>query len=291
MVDQGITIVGHGSPLEASPMDPVQPTKVPSTVTGMMEFCFGSFNSTQALSVPSDIMSTIASLSINPSTSMVPCTSISTGRVVPDAKVTSTTSSRKSTSSSGCNLRPWLEHESGGLGFNPGISQERKGRGRKSLFCKSKDKARQEIVDGRQASLFRVLRVMNTPGRVLSLLCSHLIVGGLSHPSKKNLLKRLVENISPDILMLQETMGESGLVSRILGSLLLEWDFYALDTRVRSGGLETGWLRKSIRLNNAWGFTSGLAIDITYQELDKDLRILNIYVPYLERETFWENLL
>jgi exonuclease III len=63
---------------------------------------------------------------------------------------------------------------------------------------------------------------------------------GLAHPSKKASLKRLVENISLDILMLQETMGDSGVVSRILGSLLSEWDFYALDAQGRSEGLAIG---------------------------------------------------
>jgi hypothetical protein len=83
MVDQEITMAGHGSPLEASPLDPVQPTKVPSVVTGMLEFCFGSFDSIHALSIPSVIMSTMASLSINPSTSMVSCSLVSVGPTVP----------------------------------------------------------------------------------------------------------------------------------------------------------------------------------------------------------------
>jgi len=168
MVDWKIIVVNHGSVLEASPSYPVQPTKAPSVVASMPNYFFGYFDSIHALYVPSTTMSIMASLSINPSTSMVPCSLISVGLVVLDAKVTSTTSSWKSTSSNGYNLIPWPEQASGGLGFNPRISQGGKGRGRKTFFSKAKDKACQEIFDGCQDSLVMVLRVSNAPGRVLS---------------------------------------------------------------------------------------------------------------------------
>jgi len=51
----------------------------------------------------------------------------------------------------------------------------------------------------------------------------------------------MVERLQPDVILLQETMGSSGDVQKLLQTLLLGWDFLAMDARGRSGGLATGW--------------------------------------------------
>lgn len=72
--------------------------------------------------------------------------------------------------------------------------------------------------------------------KVLSFNCR-----GLASSLKKSSLKRLMERIQPDVIFLQETMGDSDSVQLALLSLLLGWDFLALDARGRSGGLAKGW--------------------------------------------------
>jgi exonuclease III len=52
---------------------------------------------------------------------------------------------------------------------------------------------------------------------------------GLAGPHKKYALHRLVESSHPDILLLQETMGEEATIIPWLRALFKNWDFVGLD--------------------------------------------------------------
>ena len=60
---------------------------------------------------------------------------------------------------------------------------------------------------------------------------------GLTIPSKKLSLKRLVDVLVHDVLLLQETMGNSDVVVGFLKYLLPYWDFHVIDVNGRSQGL------------------------------------------------------
>lgn len=121
--------------------------------------------------------------------------------------------------------------------------------------------------------------------KVLSFNCK-----GLASSHKKSSLKRLVERIQPDVIFLQETMGDCASVQKALHSLLPGWEFLAMDARGRSGGLAMGWHKARCRFINSWGCFSCLGVDIYSQELNSSFCMINIYGPYQERVVFWEKL-
>jgi exonuclease III len=66
--------------------------------------------------------------------------------------------------------------------------------------------------------------------KILSFNCR-----GLANPNKKSSLRRLVEQCSLDVILLQETLGDNLAVVKILESLLPGWMFTAVDARGCSG--------------------------------------------------------
>ena len=85
--------------------------------------------------------------------------------------------------------------------------------------------------------------------KFLSLNCR-----GLESPSKSLSLQRLLELLQPDIVILQETLGEASLIISLLEELLKGWSLFSLDSLGCSGGLAMGWNSKSIKIENSWGF-------------------------------------
>lgn len=107
----------------------------------------------------------------------------------------------------------------------------------------------------------------------------------------KRLLKRVVRYEHPNVLLLQETLGEAEEVESRLESLLPGWQFVTMDVKGRFGGLALGWNSQSVKVTNCWGLESGLGISISVPELEEVFQILNIYGPYQNRVLFWDNLL
>jgi len=73
---------------------------------------------------------------------------------------------------------------------------------------------------------------------------------GLAGPLKRPALKRVLDIEHPDVLMLQETLGEVDSVKSKLEGMLPGWVFECLDVRGRSGGLATGWNPRTVKLGN-----------------------------------------
>jgi exonuclease III len=92
--------------------------------------------------------------------------------------------------------------------------------------------------------------------------CCSFNCRGLAGPLKRPALKRVIDSEHPDILLLQETLGEGEEIKSRLISLLPGWNFETLDATGRSGGLAIGWNTHSIKISNSWGFESGLGITI-----------------------------
>ena len=64
---------------------------------------------------------------------------------------------------------------------------------------------------------------------------------GLAGPKKKSALLRVITLDHPDVILLQETLGESSIIKERLESWLPGWSFVTLDVRGRSGGMAVGW--------------------------------------------------
>jgi hypothetical protein len=100
----------------------------------------------------------------------------------------------------------------------------------------------------------------------------------------------LVESNQPDIIFLQETLGDRPTVVKVLETLFKNWSFAGTDSRGQSGGLEIGWNTHTIKLKNSWEFDSGLGLEICSADLRMVLIVINVYGPYLERMPFWDSL-
>jgi len=122
--------------------------------------------------------------------------------------------------------------------------------------------------------------------KILSFNCR-----GLASALKKSSLQRLVENTKPNVMLLQETMGDSGVVKTLLENLFPGWEFEGVDARGRSGGLVTGWRTRECKCINIFGFEAGIGVKLFSQELGKALTVINIYGPYSNRESYWNELL
>jgi len=114
---------------------------------------------------------------------------------------------------------------------------------------------------------------------------------GVANPSNKISLRRLVELSKPDILLLQETLGELDSIIPLLEILLKQWKFFGIDSKGHSGGLAIGWNTSNIKLINSWGFDSCIGININLEDLGRSFTISNICGPTQGRIPFWDNLL
>ena len=70
---------------------------------------------------------------------------------------------------------------------------------------------------------------------------------GLASQPKKLALRELVRVHSPDVLMLQETLGKGEEVIGLLTKLLPGWLFQTLDANGRNGGVVTGYKAGNLR--------------------------------------------
>jgi len=114
---------------------------------------------------------------------------------------------------------------------------------------------------------------------------------GLASPPKKLALKRLFEVELPDIILLQETLRPAESITHSLNTLSSRWKFLATDAVGRSGGLAIGYNSKSIKLDSSWGGQGFMGVDIFSMDLGLTLRIVNIYGPCQQRESFWRQFL
>ena len=76
---------------------------------------------------------------------------------------------------------------------------------------------------------------------------------GLASTRKKISLKRMMEVLSPEFILLQETMGPELEVETSLASLLPEYSSTAQSAIGHSGGLAIGWKKTSIQCTNSGG--------------------------------------
>jgi hypothetical protein len=109
---------------------------------------------------------------------------------------------------------------------------------------------------------------------------------GLGSLVKIQYLKRLFNSQNPDIMLLQESLGDGGEIFCDLGKLFGGWKFIHVDARERSRGLIIGWRVRILNFYNIYSFDLGLGVVIYYQELDNDVTCLNIYGPYIERVNY-----
>ena len=121
--------------------------------------------------------------------------------------------------------------------------------------------------------------------KILSFNCR-----GLTSPSKKSSLKHLVDVWEPNVLLLQETMGNSNAVVGALKYMLLDWYFAAIDANGRSRGIAYGWQLRVCKCESIWDINFGLGLEVFVPNLGMVVTILNIYGLYQDRVSLWDKV-
>ena len=99
----------------------------------------------------------------------------------------------------------------------------------------------------------------------------------------------MVEEQFPDVLFLQESMGDGKVIAAEMEPLLNGWFFVSVDTKGKSGGLLVGWRTRQFQFLNVSVVVSGLCASLYSIELKEALCFVNVYGPYLDRERYWNN--
>jgi hypothetical protein len=100
---------------------------------------------------------------------------------------------------------------------------------------------------------------------ILSLNCS-----GVVSPSKKSVLQRLVELNQPDIIVLQETLGDEAVFTPFLETTLKRWNFICTSARGRSRGLTIEWKSSKIKILSSWSCELVLGARVFSELLGKE---------------------
>eukprot|EP00253_Pinus_taeda_P010150 PITA_10150 len=104
-------------------------------------------------------------------------------------------------------------------------------------------------------------------------------------------MKRLIESKPIDIIILQETLCTADQLTRTMQALTPGWNYSAIDAVGRSGRLAISINPRSIMVDSTWGGARFLGIDIFSADLGMNLKVVNVYAPCSQRESFLQHLL
>ena len=107
-----------------------------------------------------------------------------------------------------------------------------------------------------------------------------LNVCGLGSLAKQKILRRLLSSLSPDVVLLQETMTSPYSALYAFYKLCTGWEFCALSSNGLSGGILSGWNLKIIKCK-AFHTAAGILLKASIRGSSLNLSILNCYGPYL----------
>jgi len=112
---------------------------------------------------------------------------------------------------------------------------------------------------------------------------------GFGSPTKLASLKRLLQQIKPNIVLLQETLIEGDKAKNLFFQCLPHWNVGAIDSIGRSRGLLTSW-NPSLAEFCAFGTVAGIFLEGRLNISKDPVKLLNCYAPYKDSEPFWKQL-
>ena len=113
-----------------------------------------------------------------------------------------------------------------------------------------------------------------------------LNVRGLGGLAKQKILRHLISSLSPDVILLQETMTSIYAALFAFSKLCPGWEFCAIKAKGLSGGILSGWNPKLLRCK-AFHTVAGILLKASLKSSPLELSILNCYGPYNNRDSFW----
>ena len=111
-------------------------------------------------------------------------------------------------------------------------------------------------------------------------------VRGLGGLAKQKSLRHLLFTLSPDVVLLQETMTSSYPALFAFSKLCPGWEFCALSSNDLSRGILSRWNPKLLKCK-AFHTTASILLKALICGSSFELSILNCYGPYLNRDSFW----
>jgi hypothetical protein len=124
------------------------------------------------------------------------------------------------------------------------------------------------------------------------MICLSLNYRGLGSTSKKHALKRLVESLHLEILLLRKTKEEGrggGVLYEEMAKLLCGWEFISNYSKSRLEGVISIWRPIFLSCFHSWSFESDLGLSLYSQEMGKEILVLNLYGPCNDIIYFWGN--
>ena len=115
-----------------------------------------------------------------------------------------------------------------------------------------------------------------------------LNVWGLGGSTKQKSLHHLLASVSPDLILLQETMSSTYPALLAFSKLRLGWKFCAISSKGLSGGIISSWNPLRVRCK-AFKTLAGILLNAHFRGSHTSLSILNCYGPYLNRDVFWNS--
>ena len=114
-----------------------------------------------------------------------------------------------------------------------------------------------------------------------------LNVRGFGGLAKHKSLRNLFVSLSPDLIILQETMTSAISTLLAFSKLCPGWEFCAISSTGLSGGLLVAWNPRCFKIK-AFSTVAGILLKAQVQGSSLNLSLLNCYGPYSNRETFWD---
>ena len=103
--------------------------------------------------------------------------------------------------------------------------------------------------------------------------------------AKQKSLHHLLAFVSPDIILLQETMNNTYPTLLAFSKLYPGWDFCAINSKGLSRGILLGWNPLRVRCKD-FKTLVGILLKAHFRGSHTSLSILNCYGPYLNRDVF-----
>jgi hypothetical protein len=121
------------------------------------------------------------------------------------------------------------------------------------------------------------------------MILATLNVRGLGGNSKYLALKRILDLVKRDVLLIHETMVGVEKARDIFVKLLPHWFFGGVDSTSLSGGMISAWNPRKDDFS-AYLILSGILLEGHVKHLDRNLKVINFYGLYSDREVFWEDI-
>ena len=116
-----------------------------------------------------------------------------------------------------------------------------------------------------------------------------LNVRGLGGLAKHKSLQDLFVSLSPDLILLQETMTSSHPALLAFSKMRLGWEYCALRSSSLSGGLLAAWNPHCFKVKD-FRTVAGILLKAHVWGSSLIISLLNCYGPYNNRENFWDSV-